>query len=269
MRQAAVRALGQIGDARAVEPLIATLKHWDKDVQQAAAEALGEIGDAQAVEPLIVALSKFKTVMVRRAAAEALGEIGDAQAVEPLIAALSDKAEAVREGVAKALGKISDARAVDALIVALSKDKVVKVCQAAAEALGEIGDARAVGPLIAALSDSMSDWILRFPEVKLVIFGHPEVKQVRQAAAKALVTMYRSGKIDQKHRQLILTQRGKIIAKHRDGTSHSDYHSDQPHYDKMCGPEGYPGVHNDRPSTGHVDNARSHTDLGIGVAFPL
>ena len=52
-----------------------------------AAAALGEIGDARTVEPLCTALS-FPFVNVRQAAAGALGKIGDARAVKPLIAAL-------------------------------------------------------------------------------------------------------------------------------------------------------------------------------------
>jgi HEAT repeat protein len=51
-RWGAVVALGKVGDARAVEPLIATLSYGDYDVQRSAVIALGEIGDARAVEPL-------------------------------------------------------------------------------------------------------------------------------------------------------------------------------------------------------------------------
>jgi HEAT repeat protein len=40
-----------------VEPLIAALKDENSDVRQAAAKALGKIGDPRAVEPLIAALS--------------------------------------------------------------------------------------------------------------------------------------------------------------------------------------------------------------------
>ena len=65
------RALGEIKDPRAVEPLIAALKDTDKDVRQAAAEALGKIGDPRAVEPLIAAL-KDAEWHVRKAAAKAL-----------------------------------------------------------------------------------------------------------------------------------------------------------------------------------------------------
>jgi HEAT repeat protein len=59
-------------------------------IREAAAGALGDIGDKRAVEPLIGALSDDKT-WVRRSAVEALGEIGDSRAVEPLIKALEDE----------------------------------------------------------------------------------------------------------------------------------------------------------------------------------
>jgi HEAT repeat protein len=132
----AAGALGEIGDARAVEPLIAALKDKNSGIRYGAAGALGEIGDARAVEPLIAAL-KDKHPVVRETAAEALGEIGDARAVEPLIAALKDKGPGVLEKAAEALGEIGDARAVEPLIAAL-KDKHPVVREKAAEALEKI-----------------------------------------------------------------------------------------------------------------------------------
>ena len=49
-------ALGEIGDSRAIEPLIQALKDKDKYIREWAADALGEIGNERAVEPLIEAL---------------------------------------------------------------------------------------------------------------------------------------------------------------------------------------------------------------------
>lgn len=47
----AATALGKIGDARAVEPLIQNLKGRRRVALNETAEALGKIGDARAVEP--------------------------------------------------------------------------------------------------------------------------------------------------------------------------------------------------------------------------
>ncbi len=101
-RKQAIWALGMIGDARAVDPLISVLNDSGPETQTLAAEALGNIGDARAVDPLIKALTD-RDRFVRGSAAKALGKIGDARAVDPLIKALDDHwiadyaAEALRE----------------------------------------------------------------------------------------------------------------------------------------------------------------------------
>jgi len=190
LRQDAAQALGQIGDSRAVEPLIVALADKNAEGRRRAAEALGRIGDDRAVEPLIVALADMNGD-VHISAAVALGRIGDdravdslirniegvdgvpwklgirealvkigAPAVEPLIVALADKDmnRKVRRRAAEALGRIGDDRAVEPLIVALA-DMNDEDRQWAANALGRIGDDRAVEPLIVALADKNEDSI--------------------------------------------------------------------------------------------------------------
>lgn len=189
----AAKALGKIGDERAVEPLINALKNKDGDVRRESAEALGKIGDERAVEPLIQALVDG-TSNVSKEAAEALGNLGNPRALDPLVQALKDK-YFVREKAVEALGKIPDVRAIEGLIEvqryevrpavmfttevniklgareALKKigkpavepliralqdeDRVIR--EGAAWSLGEIGDERAVTPLIQALKDKHKD----------------------------------------------------------------------------------------------------------------
>ena len=116
--------------------LLARLKNNDWHVRCDAAVALGEIGDERAVEPLIEAL-KDKIASVRRAAAQALGEIGDKHAVRPLIQMLKDRSVLARRASVEALGKIGDKRVVEPLIKVL-RDENHSVCKAAAEALRRI-----------------------------------------------------------------------------------------------------------------------------------
>jgi HEAT repeat protein len=175
----AAQALGEIGDARATEPLIAaltdrSLKAWPlKQV----AKALGEIGDVRAIEPLIAALGQVGTTEAlkkigapaaepliaaldagdkRDSVIHALGELGDPRAVEPLLTILEEQDLLHQElrNTVEALGNIGDSRAVEPLIAALGNWEASDV---AADALGKIGDARAVDPLIAALKDKRSD----------------------------------------------------------------------------------------------------------------
>lgn len=153
-RRCAAIALGKIGDARAVELLIAALEDEFSNVRQSAAWALGLIRDARAVEPLIAALSDpAQFVRVSEDAAWALGKIGDARAVEPLIDLLKCSEGSIALRAADALGQFGDARAVEPLIATLEGANE-KGREAAAEALGEFADVRAVTPLIAALRDS-------------------------------------------------------------------------------------------------------------------
>jgi HEAT repeat protein len=70
LREKAAWALGQIGNAGAVEPLIAA---FGAGVHRAA-RALGRIGDARAVEPLLVALTDGQWA-TRLASAESLLEL--------------------------------------------------------------------------------------------------------------------------------------------------------------------------------------------------
>lgn len=102
VRKDSARALGELGDARAVEPLIIALKDKDEFVVSEAAEALGKLGDTRAVLPLTLLL-KHRESFVRSAAARSLGKLGDSNAVESLTLALDDKDEFVHDSAARAL----------------------------------------------------------------------------------------------------------------------------------------------------------------------
>jgi HEAT repeat protein len=68
---------------------------------------LGQTGDARGADSLIAVLTHEESE-VRRIAAKELGRLGDQRAVEPLIAALNDKDQGVREVVAEVLESITD-----------------------------------------------------------------------------------------------------------------------------------------------------------------
>jgi HEAT repeat protein len=156
----AADALGDLGDPRAVEPLIGVLD-YAKALRDAAAAALVKIGDA-AVEPVAGVLFAHSTARIR--AAEILGDIGDPRGVEPLITALQIGAPPVRRRVAAALGKIGDPRAVEPLSTAL-EDKDRDVRFESAIALGKLGDGRSVESLLAVLRDGGPETRRRAAEV--------------------------------------------------------------------------------------------------------
>jgi len=165
VRRAAAAALGEFGDARAVEPLILALKNpdWERDWHDtaAAADALARLG-APSVGPLIAAL-EWHSKVVRVSAAGALAAIGR-PAVPDLVVLLGDADLETRETAGQILAEIGGA-ALEHLIEALD-DPMTGRRQRAARVLGEIGDRRSVEPLRRALLDPLAG--------------------VRQAAAKSL-----------------------------------------------------------------------------------
>jgi HEAT repeat protein len=156
VRREAAYAEGRTRSRVAIEALI-TLVASDKEagVRGAAAVALGEIGDARAVNVLSAALGRRVSAsgilsratfrkseendFVRRAAAVALGQIKSRDGVPALVAALTNEraGDDVRRESARALGLIGDPSATPALRAALiARDPYLS--QIAAEALHRI-----------------------------------------------------------------------------------------------------------------------------------
>jgi HEAT repeat protein len=140
----------KLKESRNVEGLIFALRHKDPTVQYDAAEALGDVGDERAVEPLLTALKNDETGGVRWKAAEALSKLGT-YSVAGLIGALQHDDDDVRWKAAIALGEIGDPQSIPSLIgVLCDKDRFVR--SRAAYALSMIGEP-AVDPLICALRE--------------------------------------------------------------------------------------------------------------------
>ena len=146
VREVATRALERIGEP-AIRSLLQALRGESWDMRQMAAETLVKIGKP-ALKPLIQAL-KDEDKWVRFLATWALGEIGDVYAVEPLLRAFGDGNSNVRAGAAYALVKIGEP-AVEPLIRAL-EDEDKGVQWRVVWVLGEIGDKRAINSLHRAL----------------------------------------------------------------------------------------------------------------------
>src|SRR5260370_9059771 len=92
----AARILGQIGDARAVDDLIARLDERDDRLRMAAAEALGAIGDPRALQSIVRATLRDPAPQVRAHAAGAVARIEGERAVDVLVTALGDPDYATR-----------------------------------------------------------------------------------------------------------------------------------------------------------------------------
>ena len=164
----AARALGEIGDARAVPALIKAIKNLYEEVGAEAVWALGRLEDPRVVPALIPALTRVAELRwligkealaylrVNEAAAVVLGRLRDPQAVPALIQVLQNKNSPwrVRQKAMGALRAIGDKRAVPALTEILQDKSLYFVLRHnAAEALETLGDRQAVPALLQALQN--------------------------------------------------------------------------------------------------------------------
>jgi len=160
VRQSAAVGLGKLKDPRGVEPLVALLKKGRHGVDEAyAIEALGKIGDARAVGPILEACAALVTgggdVRVGTAIAFAMRTLG-AKAVEPLSQALTDPRPAVRQAAVFLLDQACGSReGLDGgaceriyryLVSALAAEEA-EVREAAVVRIGWLGEKRALAGL--------------------------------------------------------------------------------------------------------------------------
>lgn len=106
VRESVIILLSEFKEERVLEHLAEILLNdADEDVRASAAKALGDIGDEKAIEPLARALQD-KEPWVREKAAEALGKIGGEDVIPPLTEILKNKNEDVRDAANEALEKV-------------------------------------------------------------------------------------------------------------------------------------------------------------------
>ena len=162
VRELAIKALGRLGDPKAIVPLLQVLKNIEEEfeVTQSAREAFNTIIhliDPRSLEPLIYALKDVHTP-IRSCVAECLGRLRDSRAVEPLIKALQDESWQVRKSVMSALSGIGDSRAVEPLLqIVKDKNEASEIQDSALSSVYSIlrrGNPEAVEPLIKALKDN-------------------------------------------------------------------------------------------------------------------
>jgi hypothetical protein len=119
-RKNALKALSMVRGSEAVDPLITALEDENRYIRSAAAYALGNIGDARAVKPLLKGV-KNNTWRIPRPEMKAIHKIGK-PAVEPLLEELKNEDPEMRKWAAVALGGIKDSRAVEPLVTAIKKE---------------------------------------------------------------------------------------------------------------------------------------------------
>lgn len=149
-RQAAIIALGRIGDARAVPALTRVLLN-DPESVILAAGALAKIGDRRAYQALSTLLG-HERIAVRQAVISALNSLGHSEMSRDVVMWLRDANPRVRESAARIAGYFGYPEATDALLEC-TRDADENVRRAAVENLPYLDDARALDILIHALKN--------------------------------------------------------------------------------------------------------------------
>ena len=161
-RLRAIDRLRELGDPRAVDPLLNVLATESSDlVKGYAAQALGDFKDPRTIPSLVRCLSEASPGIGQDRpllAARALGRIG-APAFDPVMAAFRGQDGKLHAGAAAALGEIRDRRAVEPLLQTLAASNDPTLRAAIITALGTLGDPRAYAALNAA--QGSADWQVR------------------------------------------------------------------------------------------------------------
>jgi HEAT repeat protein len=189
VREAAVRALGRIGDQRALpaladlyarpgrvgagivyEALLALgarsapvfsdgLLSPDDAIRVASCFGIASALEPEAARPQLERMVDDPAAPVRAAACETLGRLGGEQTPEPLKEASRDDQRSVRRAAVSALGAYDDARAVEPLLAALD-DRDRDTALRAGESLVRLGRLPGVGARAASAIEQTQAWPL-------------------------------------------------------------------------------------------------------------
>lgn len=183
VRLAAAQRLGIMRSARATFPLTHTLDDANREVSLASLRALGEIGDPRSYDRLLAAMedeTRWESILIAEVVlqlgppvsapilkqmrstndvalqagyARLLGLLREPAAVVTILPLLNVDDELLRLEAVRALGLIGDSRVIAALLPRL-EDRHAFIRAATAEALGRIGDAGVVEHLRLLLADA-------------------------------------------------------------------------------------------------------------------
>jgi len=154
----AIRALGEVGDERAVDELLEALSDDDPDVARAAAHAICARDPDYACERLAAALESPNRRLAETAAA-ALVHRGE-YAIDYLVAQLANISPQARRLAAESLGAIGEENLKDILIPLLITDPATDVRTAVAEAIARLDGETAIEE-IQRLARCDPDWFVR------------------------------------------------------------------------------------------------------------
>ena len=168
----AAGALARLGDGAAFDALIGLLAHDDAAVRQAATAALNSIGHRD-MPARVAQLLDDPSEIVRESAVKIAGYFGYPACADRVLELSTDPSESVRRAVVDHLPYFEHSGVVPALVRALERD-TPPVRAAAAAVLARVEEAESLPPLLAALDDP-DPWVRYFALRSLSLSRHPAV----------------------------------------------------------------------------------------------
>ncbi|NHK30095.1 MAG: HEAT repeat domain-containing protein [Asgard group archaeon] len=201
-REEAAKALGEIEDEQAIEPLLkALLVDKSEDVRAAAARALGKFdGYKKIPKELGLAMEEEISPIVRIAIANSIGNLGNVSAAKLMIPILErDESVWVREAIIEAFGKLKSAEFCDLVLKYLKEDPSQEVRVQAAKTLQKKSQTHMLEDFLAIFQSETSDevkshiagLIAEIPDAKAIeilaeALENEDLKLTQAATAEAL-----------------------------------------------------------------------------------
>lgn len=147
LRNYAIDALGEVGDPRAVEPLIDELNGFRRGGRAGVIQALGKLQGGEAIPHLLEVADEQPRTYLNSFAIRALSQLG-----EPSVVPMVLQERAFHQELPQVIRYLGS-RALSPLVDQLRTGAREDVRALAAMALGELGEPRTMGSLIQALQD--------------------------------------------------------------------------------------------------------------------
>ncbi len=150
LRRNAARALGKLGDRRAVPPLIGCLQFPDFYVREAAAQALEMLGDCRCIPPLMQLLDggveaatqvpgKPHLVQPYEAVIEALGTLGATEAIPLIEPFVKHPVAKVKYAAARAMYQLTEDSLYGEMLIEALREEDLQLRRSALMDLGAVG----------------------------------------------------------------------------------------------------------------------------------
>lgn len=185
LRRNAARALGKLGDRRAVSSLIDCLQCSDSIVRETATQALGKLGDASCVPELQSILDESASPQLCEAILEALGSLQATETLEKVLTFLTHDVERVQFAAARAAYQLTgEAHYAERLTAGLSCGRRRSVAAALLD-LGAIGYI----PAAEAIARAPAESSLRLVALKGLLERHYTQIQPSELSETAIALM--------------------------------------------------------------------------------